>query len=85
MRICNREIRPQRFEEPTVGSLSGAPHGLFFPMISRFTFALLSFAALLTAGCAHRDKKPDSRIYAGESPSLHYSNREAAGGPLGGF
>ena len=37
------------------------------------------------AGCASREKKPHSQIYAGDSPSITYtSSREAAGGPVGG-
>ena len=43
---------------------------------------LLALAALLIAGCAHKEKS-SSQIYEGDGPGIHYTERQAAGGRVG--
>ena len=54
--------------------------------MNRPTAILLLTGVLLLgsmAGCAHKPKS-STRVYEGDSPTITYTNRESAGGPIGG-
>ena len=44
----------------------------------------LLVAATTVSGCAMFHKRSSSRIVEGESPTIKYTDREAAGGRIGG-
>ena len=48
-----------------------------------FLFALI-VSATLVSGCSMFRQKSSSRIVEGESPTIKYTDREAAGGRIGG-
>lgn len=48
------------------------------PLLLACLLALLAFTA-----CAARQKS-SARIYEGDAPTIKYTNRESAGGPIGG-
>ena len=43
---------------------------------------LLVLVVFAVAGCAHGPKS-SSRIYEGDGPNIHYTDRQSAGGPVG--
>ena len=45
---------------------------------------LILFAVLAVSGCAWWKPKSSSSIVEGESPTIKYTDREAAGGRIGG-
>ena len=43
---------------------------------------LTLLAVLMFAGCAHTPKS-SNQMYEGDGPSIHYTDRQSAGGPMG--
>ena len=70
-RGCNGELR-FRIATSRAGGSVAAMRPLLLTLLALF----------LCAGCAHTPKS-SSRLYEGDGPGIHYTERQSAGGPVG--